>query len=48
MTNAFDIDGKYNNNLQRRDIGLATNMNQIISYMLDLYRSDLIHHALVS
>ena len=48
MMNAFDIHGKYDNNLQRRDIGLATNMNWTISYMLDLFRDDLIRRALVS
>jgi hypothetical protein len=37
MMNTFDIRGMYDNNLQRRDIGLATNMNWIISYTLDLY-----------
>jgi hypothetical protein len=48
MTNAFDIRDMYDNNLQRRDISLATNMNRIISYTLDLYHDDLIRRVLVS
>ena len=45
MTNAFGIHDRYNNNLQRRDIGLATNMNPIISCTLDLFRDVLIRRV---